>query len=96
MGRAGFNPVGAPGQDIFRGDVSFQTHFFRGVVKLHLVGVRLGGRGLGGGGGGGWVGGGGGWGGDVGGGGRSLPCPKSGPDCGLAKIRLIKLRCGKK
>ena len=23
--------VGAPGQDIFRGDVSCQTHFFRGV-----------------------------------------------------------------
>ena len=28
------------GQDIFRGDVSCQTHFFRGgrVAKLHLVG----------------------------------------------------------
>ena len=36
--------VGAPGQDIFRGDVSCQTHFFRGVggvAKLHLVGALL-------------------------------------------------------
>ena len=29
--RAGFKTVGAPGQDIFRGDVSCQT----GVVDLH-------------------------------------------------------------
>ena len=28
--KAGFKTVGAPGQDIFRGDVSSQTHFFRG------------------------------------------------------------------
>ena len=27
--RARFKTVGAPGQDIFRGDVSCQTHFFR-------------------------------------------------------------------
>ena len=30
LGRAGFKTVGGPGQDIFRGDVSCQTHFFRG------------------------------------------------------------------
>ena len=42
--RAGFQTVAAPGQVIFRGDVSCQTHFFRG----------------GGGGGGGAAGGGGG------------------------------------
>ena len=35
---------GGPGQDIFRGDVRCQTHFFRGgkggggVARLHLVG----------------------------------------------------------
>ena len=28
--RAGFQTVAAPGQVIFRGDVSCQTHFFRG------------------------------------------------------------------
>ena len=44
--RAGFKTVGAPGQDIFRGDVSCQTYFFRGVVGA-------GGEGGGGGGGGG-------------------------------------------
>ena len=30
IARAGFKTVGAHGQDIFRGDVSCQTHFFRG------------------------------------------------------------------
>ena len=26
--------MGAPGQDIFRGDVSCQTHFFRGEAQF--------------------------------------------------------------
>ena len=35
--------MGAPEQDIFRGDVSCQTHFFRGEggAKPHLVGALL-------------------------------------------------------
>ena len=38
--------MGGPGQDIFRGDVSCQTHFFReaggrGVGKLHLAGGQV-------------------------------------------------------
>ena len=63
--------MGALGQDIFRCDVSCQTHFFRGG------GVEGGGSeapfggGPFGGGEGGWVG---------GGGGASLPCHKCGPD----------------
>ena len=40
IARAGFKTVGAHGQDIFRGDVSCQTHFFRGggggAVKIWL------------------------------------------------------------
>ena len=50
------------------GDVSCQTHFFRGggVAKLHSVGAL-------------WGGGGGGEGGGGVGRGGSLPCPKSGP-----------------
>ena len=44
--RAGFKTVGASGKDIFRGDVSCQTHFFRGgVAKLHLVVGPFGGGG---------------------------------------------------
>ena len=51
-----FKTVRAPRQDIIRGDVSCQTHFFRGggevegVAKLHLVGALLVGALLGGGG----------------------------------------------
>ena len=68
--RAGLQTAGAPGQVRFRGDVSCQTHFFRGcgvgeggggggVAKLHLVGPLL----------------------VVG---PSLPCPASGPELAYA------------
>ena len=45
--------MGAPGQEIFSGDVSCQTHFFRGVGEVGAGGGAGAGGGLGGGGGGG-------------------------------------------
>ena len=72
-----FKTEGAHGQDIFRGDVSCQTHFFGGggggwvvggLAKLHLVGALL-----------------------VEG--RSLPCPKSGRELAKVAESVLFISC---